>query len=362
MRFFRFASLPLALSALTGELAAQQETVIRERCADAFHIEATRVRRLGDPNDTGIIGTTANFALDGRGRYLIFRNNQLHVFDSAGSHVSTVGRAGEGPGEYRGVRRLNVAGDTIHLVDARNARWTTLSPTLQIIEQKRLAIGGFDAATRLPSGDWVVSAQVGTPDRLGLPLHVISSDGRLVRSFGAVTPKARIDVAELNSRLLTPAGRDRVWVSHIRQYRLELWDTSNRLLRRLVRDVSWFRPWELAEQIAPDKPWQPRVRNIHVDAQGVLWVLIIKSKPNWRDYVYEHAPGAFTIREPIHQALSVVVEAVDVNRACILARHETDEYLMGPLADNYYLAYHETPDGIPYLDTWHLKIIQGARR
>jgi hypothetical protein len=346
----------LAFLASTS-LLAQQETVLRETCGDKVRIEATRERRLGGPDDPGRIGPTANFAIDGRGRFLIFRQNQLHVFDSRGAFVASFGRAGDGPGEYRRVRHMRrVAGDTIHILDAGNARLTVLSPDLDVVETKRLPVGGFDSAARLESGAWVVNAVIVTPDRIGWPLHLLT-DGGIARSFGTLLPVARLDLPEVNARVLAAAGQDQVWAAPVKDYRLELWDTSNKLVKSLVRQANWFRPWVRAEPIAPDKPWNPRVRGIHLDQQGVLWVLIMKSKPTWSQYVYEHVPGEFTLREPVYQALSVVLEAVDVNRACILARLETDEFLQGPLTDGYYLAYHETADGVPYLDAWRLRIV-----
>lgn len=54
---------------------------------------------------------------------------ELRFFDEAGAHVTTVGRPGEGPGEFRRFTSLWLTdGDSIMIHDARNARVTVFTP------------------------------------------------------------------------------------------------------------------------------------------------------------------------------------------------------------------------------------------
>ena len=41
----------------------------------------------------------------------------------------------------------------------------------------------------------------------------------------------------------------------------------------------------------PDQPLNPYVSDIHLDANGVRWVVVTRPVENWRDFVVEFAPG-----------------------------------------------------------------------
>jgi hypothetical protein len=343
--------------AAAGEPAWSQDTTIRETCGEPSRIEAARTLRLGGADDPGRIGTTANFARDSRGNLIVFRQNQGHVFDSTGMLLRTFGREGEGPGEYRLVRDLIVTpGDSVLILDSRNARITLLDPEYEVAATTTLPFTQVDGGLRVPSGEWVINANVLTQDRVGWPLHLLGPDGTVARSFGSLNPVFRRDAPSLGKRSLASAGGNRIWAAHEKEYRIELWTVGGDRLRALVRDVDWFRPWVLNGPTTPEKPWNPRLASMQVDSQGIMWVHVSFAKPNWSDYVYEFTPGAFAIREPMHQAFRVLLEAVDPNRGCVLARFETDENLLGPISDGSWLSYHENPDGVPFLDVWRITL------
>lgn len=59
---------------------------------------------------------------------------ELRFFGPDGRYLRTVGRQGEGPGEYAGpVRLRRLAGDTLALWDSRQPRMTTLSPEGEVV-------------------------------------------------------------------------------------------------------------------------------------------------------------------------------------------------------------------------------------
>jgi hypothetical protein len=341
------------------QVAAQQQTIIRESCGEPWRIETTHLFRIGGPADPDRLEGSLLMARDSRGRFIAYRNGRSQVFDSTGKYLQSFGNLGEGPGEYRLIRKLQVtAGDTIRFLDTRNARITVLSPEFEVIETMPLAVGAFNEGVRLPSGMWIIDAAIRTEDRVGFPLHALADDGTISRSFGALTPVFRADAPGLNRRHPAAAGEDRVWAAHDQQYLVELWDTAGNLLRSLKRDVEWFRPWIRHEQIHPEVPWKPRLTSIDLDSAGILWARVMIAKPNWSDYIHEYTPGRYTIREPVHQAFYVVLEALDVNRGCVLARLETDHFMGGRLSGGYITAYNETPRGIPYLDVWRLRLVR----
>lgn len=76
---------------------------------------------------------------------------RVAVFDASGAFVAELGRAGDGPGEFRGVSALTLAsGGTLVALDARRgvlSRWSTG--------------GAFEGEARLPAGYWGPGFAVG---------------------------------------------------------------------------------------------------------------------------------------------------------------------------------------------------------
>lgn len=350
-----------ALGAVTG--VGAQETVIAETCGEPWRIEAEHELRLGGPDDPGRIQNTVARAVDSRDRLILWPYGATgHVFDATGRFLTSIGGEGQGPGEFsQRVRALRVgAQDTLYVFDAGNMRVSIYDDDYGLVETRSLSVApSLNGVVRLTSGRWVFNAHVATPERIGFPLHVLEDGGEIVESFGALTPVYRSDVAHSGDRALTPAPGDRVWASWLTEYRVELWETDNRRVRSLVREARWFRPWvRNVWPFDPDEPRHPYVLGIHLDAQGVLWVVIWRTADDFRDYVIEFAPGQYTIEEPAYRYYQAVVEAIDVDRACVLARLEPEPHLSHALGDRRYLAYHESPEGIPYLDVWRLDLVR----
>jgi len=364
MRNFTVPTIALALLIGGSGARAQDDTVIRERCGEPLRIEAVRELRIGGPDDPGRIAENIRYARDSKGRLILwpYGGPEVNVFDSTGGYIASFGRQGGGPGEYTNrIQAVRVGpGDSIHVFDAGNMRHTILDEDFRVAEMKRLpARPSIDGAVRLANGQWVLNAHVPSPERIGWPLHVLNGDGEIERSFGALQPVYRADLAAAGHRYMTPAPGDRVWAAWRTQYRVELWDTRNRRLRSLVRDVPWFRPWPRNPTFGPEQPLNPYISDIHLDAEGVLWVVVTRPVENWRDFVVEFAPGQYTIEEPVYRLFqNKLVEAVDMERACVLARLEAEMFLLRAVADGVYPAYYEGPYAIPYFDLWRLRFIE----
>jgi hypothetical protein len=69
------------------------------------------------------------------------RDNEIAVFDRFGTRLRTIGREGEGPGEFRGIRSLGVKQDTLWVSDSRNNRVTFFAPDGRILEDFPFAPG-----------------------------------------------------------------------------------------------------------------------------------------------------------------------------------------------------------------------------
>lgn len=90
--------------------------------------------RIGTLDGTGpdMFGAIADFAIDGYGRFWLFEGQaqELRVFDAGGRFVRTVGRQGEGPGEFNRVIGMDWGADgNLWIADPSNNRLSVVDTT-----------------------------------------------------------------------------------------------------------------------------------------------------------------------------------------------------------------------------------------
>lgn len=249
--------------------------------------EDLRIGSLDGPAETQfhLVRTTA-VAPDGAIFVPLLGANEIRVFDSEGAHVATLGREGQGPGEFQGLSRVHVTGrgDTVVALDARLRRVTTMTRDGEVLSTATLPMpqegltGLISPAARI--GDaWVVTAQVpydwpehgrhvnlesrlvlvpGEPDVGEALRRVEAAAGRgMVNAGGGPGAEAREVGAVLGYRrgrmygmrmgealtgqraLWDPTqswaadGAGRLHVTGAEEYRIDTFDGEGRLLRRV---------------------------------------------------------------------------------------------------------------------------------
>lgn len=99
----------------------------------------------------------------------------LQVFRESGEYRRSVGRQGEGPGEYRTISWVAVDGDTLVLYDFNLRRLLLLhldgTPLSTVVPRPAGWPASVNAIARMPDGRWLVSA--GMSRRTGLPEGVV---------------------------------------------------------------------------------------------------------------------------------------------------------------------------------------------
>jgi hypothetical protein len=92
--------------------------------------------------------------------------NDIRIFDARGRHVTTIGRTGAGPGEFRRIEMIGRSGDTAWFYDSGLQRISTillgatpaLSGTIRVIATGKRE--SFSVTGRLTDGRWVVTTNV----------------------------------------------------------------------------------------------------------------------------------------------------------------------------------------------------------
>jgi DNA-binding beta-propeller fold protein YncE len=181
--------------AQTGESAVRLDSVYAVGALDAPDEE------LFGANVTGAVTATGEvYVGDGA-------SGTIRLFDASGQFVRETGSRGRGPGEFSGITRLVLSGDSLYVLDAVQRRISVFTaPALEFARAVSFAMNGhgvFDFA-RLPDGSFALFGVEYDGDAV---VHRYSADGTRLRSIAELL---EIDDA-LNAH---PVGRTQAGVTY----------------------------------------------------------------------------------------------------------------------------------------------------
>lgn len=315
-----------------------------------------------------------------RGEYigatLRFQPPEIVVFDREGQFVRTVGRQGEGPGEFRRVTAIALGADDSLYVGHESLRTSVFDSTGTYV--RSLSPMGAFVEGILPMQDaLVVNAAERSAELAGIPLHVVDLEGNYLRSFGDLNVMAPYGSTE---RVFSSGEAGTVWVAEKGNYRLENLDTYGRKLRVIgvAPPASWYTVTHMtregylahmAEAIIikwsvpverPTRPeWPPpfRISGIHAPGNGLLFVSLHVAADDWEEVELEYLdlPGEFMhtdgTKEKLHRT---IIDAIDVETGEVRARTEVDglAYLTN---DGTLVRVGVTDIGLVYAETYTVR-------
>jgi hypothetical protein len=223
---------------------------------------------VGDPE---VFGRITSIIADDEGNLYVADGQALEIrtFDREGTYLRSIGRSGQGPGEFGALTSLTWAADTLHALDWGNARI------------QRFTRDGSEAGTmgwhRL-SNNYVrfYSTSDGRVHVLGLPRQIVDPQGEPGTAFLVYDQGALVDsivvrfrsempatgvVCESSGgiewvtnsyapqRIALPAGDGQALYAITAVYRINFLDATGDTVRRIVRDGGGFRP-------LPDEAWE----------------------------------------------------------------------------------------------------------
>jgi hypothetical protein len=243
----------LAATAVTATLlttsaapcVAQQTVRIRE--SDHLDtVEIAEILRIGSLDDTATAFGQIWGAAFGPDRSIYVADGYgYHVrhYDAEGRLLRTIGRQGDGPGEFR--LPWAVAVDDHHSLvvwDEAQRRFSWFTPE------------GMPLRTFRAQGHWVVASMRFTPESQlvvggfgpgdSAAVHLFATDGRLVRSFGRIEVDDAIYPGFIGSLAggSVDAFGDGFVLAHKSPFRLDFFSTDGRLLTSCVGPEDWTTP------------------------------------------------------------------------------------------------------------------------
>lgn len=171
---------------------------------------------------------------------------EIRVFDQAGRHAFTVGRQGEGPGEFTNLWRIaQVRGDSIAAIDNRLGRVSLFSPDGEIGRSypiPRLAGGSApNVQGFLDNGDMVVStAATGSPARQSTVLvYTVDPEGRIAHQLGEYPDRERGSNGlglVFGGAANVGVGGSIVWYAHSSTFEVQAIDPQGSLMQIIRMD------------------------------------------------------------------------------------------------------------------------------
>lgn len=291
-------------------------------CPDC-QLQISEVVVLGDAEGPGILkGQVVEVRRDSQGRYYLLEHfsQSIQVFGPEGRHLATIGREGQGPGEFRNVSDIVIGeADTLYAFDQINGTLSVFDPDHAFIRSARLEIRPSIYIESVGRGRFVISSWVRTAERIGFPLHRVDPEGRAEASFGSETGEFRPE--RVSPVKLAAADSGRVWAADSHRYSVDLWQAfGGDKLRELRREVDWFPPGSPTEPLTADRPPPPRLTALAVDGRGRLWTKVSVADPRWEEAVELAEDGRHINVTDSERYTDTVVEVLDSRTGTALAR------------------------------------------
>ncbi len=211
-----------------------------------------------------------------------YNQDRIQVFDAAtGRFVREVGRAGQGPGEFRFLKGLRVYGDTLFAFDQANMQLTKFDSELRYVTSATMRFRAFPYQPFVQSDyGTLVAGLIPTTDAADRVLHLFDAEGRRVASFGAAPPGSTLAMPRFEtSRILTdPIGAD-VLVGHTSSFTVEQWNLRSRTLRQsFTIPTAWLDEGYDDDTGAPLLTYPPLLLDMARESPGRLWVMGRKTR------------------------------------------------------------------------------------
>jgi hypothetical protein len=335
------------------------------RLCNQCNINVERVVTLGVPEGEGYVGYPTGIGKLGNGDWVLVQSEnstQLTVFAPDGRFRHRLGRAGAGPDEYRWITFLQTgADDSVRVYDAGLGRLSILDANLKTARTIQLGVKGPYGVVFLPHGLFVAAVELSTIEHLGYPLHLFGSDGKVIRSFGALRPEYRRNRPGALIRWVAPAGSDGIWSGHFLAYVIEKWTADGALIARYVRDVDWFQPHDHYGYNGSRAPNTALV-SLYQDSAGNLWTMLRTADPNWQRGVGARtgplSDGSVGVRDRAAY-YDTIIEVFDPRTAGILASRRVPDYLVRFDSQGNVIGYREDSGGHPYIDVYRVHLERG---
>ena len=297
---------------------------------------------------------------DSRGRFYSANargwGGVIGVWNARGEYVTSVGRAGEGPGELTDRGRLSIfidAEDRLHVRDG-GFNWSVFSSEHEFLWRVPAhAMVGLPRTTVILDNGMALTSTDGYMSDRSRHFHLVDSAGALLRTFAPAEEEVSRSDGSL-VRTLGYGGGGTFWAGPAlgdpRGYLIEEWGIDGTLRRAFRRDASWFDPRDEDGRVA--------VESLHIDDSGLLYVIVARATEELAEAMKSaRSQGRRLSREERSALTEAVIEMIDTRTGELLAsevypyseaRASIPPELFRGVKQG--AVYREGPDGMPSVE------------
>lgn len=294
----------------------------------------------------------------------------LLLLRTPAGRVISVGRTGEGPGEYKSIRAVIAApGDSLILFDATLARASWFDSFGRF--SRSVSVRGFiSGVTVLAHGSLLLNAGTVAREFAGETLVEIESSGRVVKLWRDLNPLMALRLSPIRHRRLLATDDGGAWVQLLRwKPVLERRDSSGRVQFVVLAARESLRESRLGTPISgdPSTGRPPEFAGFGLgrlnDSLGIaLWHV---QDPNWRRGYGPRRDGPEGPYHPVVSRDRVWDTWVDVFRMDtgeLVASRRYDELYYGVTADGLFVRNADEDELHPYTELFRLSITREEAR
>lgn len=267
---------------------------------DGCQLRLAEVVRLGDAEGEGIIAGDFPQVVWSDFGYLVFRRggSRVQLFSNDGRFVRSIGRSGEGPGEFSGtITGVQAIDGRILISDGRKRAFIEF-------DERGGHMGSIDYGFR--SGDFVsvgfdrvvMFSMDRSPDLVGYPLHLVDVSAMGTRTapvhFGTENANAWSARVPLAGFVIgSVIGGPTLWWGSGGSPAIQQWSVDGEHLQTIDGELPWF-PKVTALIPNPSQPPPSTLKAIATDPAARLWMLTHQADRGWREVARQGAEGGIT--------------------------------------------------------------------
>jgi len=308
----RLASLLFLAGVLTTSAAGAQS------CDPCIPLKWELTATLGALRDPVSPSYRSTIATDGE-RFIVSPldgvDHEIAVYRGS-TLLRTIGRAGDGPGEYAGIQYVQYDGESFHIFSGGRE---TILDELEPVSTKRLGMGPLSVAVIDRDVSIIEASQVDRSQRV-LRLFRVTADTMV--AFGPVVRMPLNYASGVGSvRILGQAPEATFWVGQNDRYEFVKWSREGVAVDSLTLPTpDWFDPFmgdptEMAD-LFQQRP-HSIVKAIREDEDGLLWVASYDSRADWVPRAV--GPGREERQLLLPSVYDTVIDVIDVARRRVIA-------------------------------------------
>lgn len=317
------------LTALTPPVASQETFIIDSEPSFAMQdIHLTHLTTLRPADEQVTFSVFSRVVADGAGNFFVgptARTGQVAKFDESGSFDYSLSVPTLDDSREPSIRMVRVgSGGSIH-VFTRDWQFHFPSGKSAPATRTLLPLIPNDVAW-LETGAQLLQAPLFSSGRKVDLVHVISENGKIIRSFGSDGSWWTLDRLhrdqEDTRRHLSPY-RQGVWLGHANEYHLEWWNADGSPGPTIRREANWFQPWHglLEGEGFEEKP-RPRLGSLFQTTDSLLWVILLVPDRHWVP-----RPVSLLRKTGLSAVFDSIIEVIDLNHHRLITSQRFDAVL-----------------------------------